>query len=102
YIGIFYLNSYWLIPALYFKKKYLFYIVTILILFVVVSYARPFEQLLQHQRHHLNPPPSGGFNPGHGGPHQPGGGPPQGPRGPRSMRIDIVSIFLYIMTIALG
>ncbi|AEW02441.1 hypothetical protein A4D02_00365 [Niastella koreensis] len=101
YIGIFYLNAYWLIPALYFRKKYLFYIVTILILFVVVSYARPFEQLLQHQRHHFNPP-SSGFNPGHGGPHQPGGEPPQGPRGPRSMRIDIVSIFLYIMTIALG
>ena len=34
---------------------------------------------------------------------EPGGGPPGGPgHGPRSMRIDIVSIFLYIMAIALG
>jgi hypothetical protein len=101
YIGIFYLNAYWLIPALYFKKKYLFYVIAILILFVLVSYGRPFEQLLQHQRHHFNPPPPRAFNPDHGRPHQPGGGLPQGP-GPRSMRIDIVSIFLYIMTIALG
>jgi len=95
YIGIFYLNAYWLIPALYFRKKYLFYIATILILFVLVSYGRPFEQLLQHQRPHFNPPPAGTFHPDHGRP-------PQGPAGPRSMRIDIVSIFLYIMTIALG
>jgi two-component system, LytTR family, sensor kinase len=102
YIFIFYLNAYWLIPRLYFKKKYLFYIATILILFVLVSYGRPFEQLLQHQRPHVNPPPSEMFNPDHGLPRQPGGRPPQGPGGPRSMRIDIVSIFLYIMTIALG
>jgi hypothetical protein len=103
YIFIFYLNSYWLIPRLYFEKKYLFYIVTILVLFVLVSYGRPFEQLLQHHRQHFTPPPSGMFDPNHGMPHKPGGnGPPQGPGGPRSMRIDIVSIFLYIMTIALG
>ncbi|MBO9199611.1 MULTISPECIES: sensor histidine kinase [Niastella] len=101
YIGIFYLNSYWLIPSLYFQKKYLIYVATILLMFVVVSYGRPFEHLLQHQRH-LKPPPTRVFNPGQGIPHQPGGGPPPGPGRPRSMRIDIVSIFLYIMTIALG
>lgn len=98
YILIFYLNAYWLIPALYFRKKYLFYIATILLLFVLVIYSRPFEQLLRHQRPHFTTPSSGMFNPNHGMLHN---RPPQGP-GPRAMRIDIVSIFLFIMTIALG
>ena len=101
YILIFYLNSYVLIPAFYFKRKYLFYITIVLALFILVSYCRPFELLLQHHRPHFRPPSSDMFATDHGV-YKPGnGGPPQGP-GPRSMRIDIVSIFLYIMTIALG
>jgi two-component system LytT family sensor kinase len=99
YVGIFYLNTYFLIPWLYLKRKYLFYVVIVLVLFALVSYGRPFEQLLQHHQPHHKPPPSHMFLHERGVYDGPGGGPPDGPR---SMRIDIVSIFLYIMTIALG
>jgi hypothetical protein len=101
YIFIFYLNAYYLIPRLYFTRKYLFYIAIVLILFALVSYGRPFELLLQHHGPRHAPPPSDMFMKDHGIYKGPGNGPPRGP-GPRSMRIDIVSIFLYIMTIALG
>jgi two-component system LytT family sensor kinase len=104
YIFIFYLNTYWLIPQFYFKKKYLFYVVIVLALFVLIAYARPFEWLLQHHRPHNTPPPADILMTDRGVYDEPGGGPSgrgRGP-GPRSMRIDIVSIFLYIMTIALG
>jgi len=102
YIIIFYLHSYILIPRLYFRKKYLFYFAAIIILFVLVFEGRPFEQMLQHHMHHRFEPPSDMFNSTHGvydddGPHQEHEDP-----GPQSMRIDIVSIFLFIMTIALG
>jgi two-component system, LytTR family, sensor kinase len=100
YILIFYFNTYFLIPRLYFTRKYLFYITIVLVLFALVSYGRPFEQLLQHHEPHHAPPPADMFMTDRGVYDEPGG-PPQGP-GPRSMRIDIVSIFLYIMTIALG
>jgi two-component system LytT family sensor kinase len=103
YIFIFYLNTYWLIPQFYFKKKYLFYVVIVLALFVLIAYARPFEWLLQHHRPQRTPPPADILMTDRGVYDEPGGGPPEGPgRGPKSMRIDIVSIFLYIMTIALG
>ncbi|WP_166437195.1 sensor histidine kinase [Niastella caeni] len=102
YIFIFYLNTYVLIPQLYFKRKYLFYIAIVLVLFALVSYGRPFELLLQNHGPNHAPPPSEMFMPERGVYDEPGnGGPPQDP-GPRNMRIDIVSIFLYIMTIALG
>jgi hypothetical protein len=102
YIFIFYLNTYWLIPQFYFKKKYLFYVVIVLSFFVLIAYARPFEWLLLHKPHPA-PPPAEMLMTDQGVYDGPGNGPPKGPRPvPRSMRIDIVSIFLYIMAIALG
>src|SRR6185295_1741253 len=80
--------------------KYLFYIVIVLVLFALVSYGRPFEQLLQNHVPRHAPPPSDMFMTERGV-YDEQGGPPHDP-GPKSMRIDIVSIFLYIMTIALG
>jgi two-component system, LytTR family, sensor kinase len=102
YIFIFYLNTYWLIPQLYLKKKYLFYVAIVLGLFVLIAYVRPFEWLLLHKPHPAPPPPE--MTPNHGAYEVPRNSPPRGPRhgGPKSMRIDIVSIFLYIMSIALG
>lgn len=77
YMVVFYLNSYVLIPKLYFNKKYLLYIAIVLVLFGLVAYGRPFELLLQSHRPHLLHPP-------------------------KPVPIDIISIFLYIMTITLG
>lgn len=103
YIFIFYLNTYWLIPQFYFKKKYLFYVAIVLVLFALIAYARPFELLLHHQRPDPAPPPADMLMPGRGVFDEPANRRPGGPGpGPRSTRIDIVSIFLYIMTIALG
>ena len=120
YIVIFYVNTYVLIPQLYFTKKYLYYSIVIVFLFALVSWGRPFELLIQehHPRQEMQrpPPPSeaDGFmqepyvteDPGGPPPPQgrPDGRPPRiGPgRGPRSYRIDLVSIVIYIMTIALG
>jgi hypothetical protein len=102
YLGIFYLHTYLLIPKLYLQKKYLFYFTAVLALFILIFVARPFELLLFHQQHsNAAPPPDilSESNPFGDGTHRPHRGP--GP-GPRSMGIDIVSIFLYIMTIALG
>lgn len=84
YILIFYLNSYVLIPKLYFNKKYLLYIAIVLVLFALVAYGRPFVLLLQSHLSKFPSPPS-----------EPVKAPP--PEVP-----DIVSIFLYIMTITLG
>jgi hypothetical protein len=107
YIIIFYLNTYILIPRLYFRKKYVFYVAAIIILFALVFWGRPFEQMLQHHLHHQHrstAPPPDIFNSPHGV--YDDDGPPYGPDSdnprPKSMRIDIVSIFLFIMTIALG
>src|SRR5690348_15360526 len=62
YIIIFYLNTYILIPRLYFRKKYLFYFIAIIILFILVFEGRPFEQMLQHHMHHRSAPPPDMFN----------------------------------------
>jgi two-component system, LytTR family, sensor kinase len=103
YIFIFYLNTYFLIPKLYLKKKYFFYIAAVLLMFALVAYYRPFELLLQHQhQRHPAPPPPDLFMSDRGVYGDPGNEPPpQGP-GPRARRIDIISIVIYIMTIALG
>jgi hypothetical protein len=101
YIIIFYLNAYILIPRLYFRKKYLFYFAAIIVLFALVFWGRPFEQMLRHLLQHRPVPPMDMFNSRHGvhdDGHQGGHRDP----GFRSMRIDIMSIFLFIMTIALG
>lgn len=104
YIVIFYSNTYFLIPALYLRKKYFFYFAAILILFVLIFLGKPFDLLLHHQRPQ-GPPPAEMFSPQNGVFDGTGYKPPPGgfrKPAPGSMRIDIVSIFLYIMTIALG
>lgn len=107
YLFIFYINTYLLIPQLYFQKKYLFYIITILVLFALILWGRPFELLLRnHQQQPMPAAPMPDVFMQQRGIYDEGGGPPDGPGpgggGPHVMRIDIVSIVLYIMTVALG
>ncbi|QJD96294.1 histidine kinase [Mucilaginibacter robiniae] len=48
YIGIFYLNTSYLIPQLFFRKKYVDYGIIVLVLFSFVYYFQPFDKLLKH------------------------------------------------------
>ncbi|MGG9963884.1 sensor histidine kinase [Ferruginibacter sp. SUN106] len=87
YIGIFYLNAYWLFPHLYLKKHYLLYITTLLVLLLTVYFIQPFDHIIS-----LSPPPNqpaGKFN-------NDGAGPPN------YRRMDFVSIFLYAVVVALS
>lgn len=123
YIFLFYFNSEFLIPQLYLQKKYLLYSVIILLLLIVFYFIKPFDQLLSHamspprmMRFHagqmpegFSPPPGPGFGT-EGGLTE--GGVVQGPVPGRPAmtfhifrppdRIDVVSIFLFIMIVALG
>lgn len=76
FIIVFYLNTALLVPQLFLKKKFLLYAASLLALFAMVYYLRPFDQL---QRKHIadrgmafrqgNPGRSGDAGPG-----RPGGG----------------------------
>ena len=85
YLFIFYLNFFVLIPKLYLQKKYPVYFILILLLFVGMYLTKPFDHLL-----HQAPPPEQM-------------GPPR-PNSPQDshLRIDIVSIVLFVMAWALS
>lgn len=111
YIFIFYGHTYLLIPRLYLRKKYIAYAGVLLLLCCLVWLVRPFDRLVankfhpgQMERHDRmrRPPPDGLFPPRDGKPayfddDRP---PPDMPR--RSARVDMVSIFLFIMLLALS
>jgi len=105
YILLFYFNYYLLIPQLYLQKKYFFYFSIVLALLLIVILLKPFDQFLarhpvdfhppgQSDLHAINlpPPPGNGFGPG--------GLPGFNHRPPQ--QIDLVSIFLFIMVLALS
>lgn len=104
FMFFFYLNSFVLIPGLYLKEKYFFYVVTVLVLFTAVYTVKPFELLIRHlsgNEQGMEPRPGFQRPPGEGlppapGPGQPGQHPDMGPRGNNSGRPDIISIVLFI------
>ena len=112
YIFIFYANAYFLIPRLYLKKKYLAYAVVLLLLIGAAWILKPFDHLVADNfrfRHMERPermaPPPGDdlFSP------PPGQRPPDfgedRPRGEmprRGARVDVISIFLVFMMLALS
>ncbi|WP_316817248.1 histidine kinase [Pedobacter nyackensis] len=57
YVVIFYLNAYYLFPKLYFKKKYLLYGLSIVILLILVFTIKPFDQLIRFNRKTRDPAP---------------------------------------------
>jgi two-component system LytT family sensor kinase len=102
YIFLFYFNTYFLIPRLYLAKKFVYYFGVLTVLFALIYFIKPYDQFVRHkERPHPGsmrnfgppPPPSQGER---------GPGAPGGMEERRSMRVDIVSIFLYFMVIALG
>jgi hypothetical protein len=107
YMLLFYCNTMYLIPQLFFRKQWLAYFGILLAALVVVYYLRPFDKLLGHGSSHAFP----------GGPVRPGGmegmPPPSangfGPPPPHSnsyMRrgphTDMVSLFLFLVVAALA
>jgi two-component system LytT family sensor kinase len=109
YISLFYINTYFLIPDYFIKKKYIIYFSFAILLFTGVFYLRPFDQLMNsrenfgmrgmHSRieHDFNmPPPPDGAERFHHRPHM--------DDGPRQMakRIDINSLLIYVLVMAFG
>jgi two-component system, LytTR family, sensor kinase len=87
YIGIFYLNAYWLFPNLYLKNQYLLYIIVLLLLLMAVYFIQPFDHIIS-----LSPPPNqplDNFN-------------NERPGQANYRPIDFVSLFLYAVVIAIS
>lgn len=122
YALVFYLNTKVLFPLLFLEKQYFGYSLCLLILFTGILLLKPFDKLVsekmlrqqgfeessaeRHRPHPAeNPPP---MWPPEGRMHQdrpPGFGAENGGKPPGSMnqrRFDIISVFLYFFTIALG
>jgi hypothetical protein len=106
YISIFYFNAYLLIPQLYFQKKIILYFTIVVMLLLVICLLKPFEELIIRRGPPFRPL---GFAPPPGSMPLQGlssGAPPFPPRRPPLSRglfgnIDIVSIFLFVMVMAL-
>lgn len=130
YIFLFYFNGYILITHLFLKKKYLAYSIITLILFSGVYFLRPYDKLMQSnvkhfgfpvfqyhpamrdiRRGHSVPPPPPNSEPGPRhlpteyppGPLPDGATPLSQQPGLHNMRrFDIISVFLFIMIMALS
>lgn len=120
YIVLFYLNTLWLIPKLFFKKKYFSYFSIIFCLLIGIAILKPFDRLafersrderMMKQRPGFpefdNPPPPRGERhqefeerrrePPQDFQREPGQGPPESRN-----KIDVISIFLFGLIWALG
>ena len=107
YIFLFYTNGYFLIPKLFLKKEYFKYALITLILYAGVYFLKPYDKLLTHneqynhapqgpppmEAEHMPPPDQGGRAPQFG----PGGG-----HFERHVPFDTVSLFIFIMIMALS
>ena len=110
YIFIFYLNAWLLLPQLYMKKRVFLYFASLVILLAAVWIVKPFDHLASSQHPDMavgerwqesQPPPENFRKPP---PPKPPGEPP-GPDnflGRRSPKVDVVSIFLFIMVLAMS
>jgi two-component system, LytTR family, sensor kinase len=81
YLSIFYANTNFLMPRLYFGKQHFLYFTFLIVLLIVVYFSSPFDHLMR-----LNNPP----------------GPPPGNGTRRGPRFDIISILLFVMTWSLS
>jgi two-component system LytT family sensor kinase len=128
YIFLFYINGYFFIPQFFFKKEYFKYAVITIILYSGIYFLQPYDKLLRHNDLYNNasalqqprnrfdhmPPPYDGRMHGEGPGYHPAGGPPPNPAerppqsGPesgsfvRQMPFDTISLFIFIMIMALS
>lgn len=92
YLFLFYLNMYWLMPALYLKQRHVFYFLSITLLFAAVYFIKPFDNLIIENNELRGAPPGpppaiNNESLNRPKPPGPGGGPGQK---------DIVSIILFL------
>lgn len=105
YIFIFYLNSWYLLPELYFKKRFVLFAIAILVLLIAVWLLKPFDRLVSNRDHNntefRSEPPERLKEPP---PFRPFEKPPdQGDQpGRRSPKVDVISIFLFFMILAMS
>lgn len=102
YVAIFYLNTYVLLPFLYFRKRLFVYVCTLLVLLISVAAFRPFEHVNLSQSRPDQPannmrrePPFVNFD--RRGPAPP---PRHGDLSERGPVIDVISIILFLTVIA--
>ena len=93
YIGLFYLNAYWLFPQLYLKQQAGIYFVVLLLLLIAVFFIQPFDHIISMSHPPAGPPMN--FNPDQLSP-----GPKPFP--PANRQVDFVSLFLFIIVIGLS
>lgn len=103
YIFIFYLNSWYLLPELYFKKRFVLFAIAILVLLIAVWLLKPFDRLVSNRDHNnteFRPEPRNFKEP----PPKPFGPPPDhnDQPGRRSPKVDVISIFLFFMILAMS
>ncbi|WP_167021605.1 sensor histidine kinase [Chitinophaga sp. Cy-1792] len=100
YSALFYFHTNFLFPQLFFRKHYLLYFFSIVILLLMINLMQPFDHLFMRFPHHMGPPMM------HHGPPPDGMMPamPAQPPGPGRMRfhMDFISLFLCMLTIALS
>ncbi len=104
YIFIFYLNSWYLLPQLYFKKQFAGYIIAVLVLLTAVWVLKPFDRLVSSRAHNnteFRPEPRNFKEPP---PFKPFEKPPDRDDHParRSPKVDVVSIFLFLLILAMS
>jgi two-component system LytT family sensor kinase len=95
YVSLFYFHTNFLFPQLYFRKQYVLYFLSVFLLLLMVSYMRPFDHLFTRLSHH--PHDYGWHTPLSSGDES-----PDNMSAYLSRRIDVVSIFLFLLTIALS
>ncbi|MCH5717015.1 sensor histidine kinase [Niabella hibiscisoli] len=107
YIFIFYLNQYVLMPHLFLKKRYTAFAALLILLLAGTFYMKPFEQTMRtfrsNRAQQFRPPPNGNegrFPPPHPNGREPGGEMGPGPEG--GQRIDIISLILFFMSMAVS
>jgi len=103
YISLFYINAYLLIPGFFIQKKYIKYAFWVLVLFLGVFYLRPFDRLMtmrdhEHRSVEIAPPPRPPL--ASDSPHFPPRPVDEQYVGPAPRRIDITSLFIFILVMA--
>ncbi|MFT3825580.1 MAG: sensor histidine kinase [Chitinophagaceae bacterium] len=99
FIFLFYFHTYLLVPKLFLEKKFFLYFLVLLVLLLLVCYIKPFDLLFSHA-----PRPGSNMPPVEFGDDLDFPGPGPGVNPPRMERnhLDIISIFLFMMVVALG